>query len=51
MTLIRNIGLILLAIWLIVWGVAGLVPIHNLFVQGGLCVLAIVGGIVILTGR
>ena len=50
MKITRNIGMLLLAIWLIAWGLSALVPAF-----GGLgvilAILAIAAGIFILLGR
>jgi hypothetical protein len=51
MRLTRNIGMLLLAVWLIL---TGLIPLINLSVSGlstGMAVLAVVAGILILVGR
>ena len=51
MTLISNIGFILLAIWLIIWGISQLVGGIRLTVGTLLAILAIVSGVFILLGR
>jgi hypothetical protein len=51
MRLTKNIGMLLLAVWLIL---TGLIPLINLSVSGlstGMAVLAVVAGILILVGR
>ena len=45
----RNIGMLLLAIFLIAWGLAQLIPIGGLGVV--LAILAIAAGIFLLLGR
>jgi hypothetical protein len=45
----RNIGMLLLAIFLIVWGLTMLIPIHGIGVI--LAILAIAAGIFILLDR
>jgi len=49
MNFTRNIGMLLLAIFLILWGLSALVPIGGLGVI--LAILAIAAGIFILIGR
>jgi hypothetical protein len=51
MRLTRNIGMLLLAVWLIL---SGLIPLIHLSVSGlstGMAVLAVAAGILILVGR
>jgi hypothetical protein len=48
----KNIGMILLAVWLILYGLFGLVPALAFNGQGTLmAILAIVAGVFILLGR
>ena len=49
MKITRNVGMLLLAIFLIAWGVAQLIPVGGLGVI--LAILAIAAGIFILLGR
>jgi hypothetical protein len=51
MHLTSSLGMWLLAIWLMVWGVHVLVPVSNPIVRGGLGVLAIVTAVFLLIGR
>ena len=51
MRVTRNIGMLLLAIWLIL---TGLIPVLNLSLSGlgtGMAVLAVAAGILIIVGR
>jgi hypothetical protein len=49
--LIKNVGFILLAVWLILWGLITLLALsfHGLWIVMG--ILALIAGFFILTGR
>ena len=47
----KNLGMLLLAIWLIVTGTMGLVHINFAYAGSVLAVLALAAGILILLGR
>lgn len=49
----RNLGMVLLAVWLILWGIFSAAFLHVSFAHSGdlLAVLAIVVGILLLMGR
>ena len=50
MRLTRNLGMLLLAIWLIAWGLMALIPALN-GLGPILAILAIAAGVLILLGR
>jgi len=50
MKLTKNLGMLLLAIWLIAWGLITLIPVLN-GLWPLLAILAIAAGVLILLGR
>jgi len=50
-TLPKNLGMVLLAVWLIVWGVVQVVGISSPIIYPLLALLAIAAGVLILLNR
>jgi hypothetical protein len=51
MRLTKNVGFLLLGLWLIIWGVVSIAGLGTPTVNAVLAVLALVAGIFILLGR
>ncbi len=47
----RDTGMLLLAVWLILWGLSGLLPLGIPFFGTLLALLAIVTGVLLFVGR
>ena len=47
----RNVGLLVLAVWLILYGIVGLGVVHVALPASLMAVLALIAGILILIGR